>query len=226
MAHFKRVTLAKAGDGMRNAVIMGSRTWASIPEKFRPLEGRLNVVLTRKAKDPAFCSPYPDGVMVASSVSAALELLGATSDVAEIFVIGGQQAYQEAVEMASCERIFVTRVGKDMDCDAFFPAFDEAHYKLVHVSKTRSREGLPYDFVVYERMEEDLEQRIKRMRLVPSAQAGLKVAPLPAALSAATGGSGGQSLHDEYQYLSAIREIIEKGVPSGDRTGTGTRSIF
>jgi dihydrofolate reductase/thymidylate synthase len=225
MAHFKRVTLAKAGDGMRNAVIMGSRTWASIPEKFRPLEGRLNVVLTRKAEDPAFCSPYPDGVLVASSVSAALELLGATSDVAEIFVIGGEQAYKEAVAIASCERIFVTRIAKDMDCDAFFPAFDETHYKLVHVSKTRSRDGLPYDFVVYERSEEGLEQRIKRMRLASPTKAGLHAAPLSAALAAATGGSP-QFLHDEYNYLSAIREIIEKGVPTGDRTGVGTRAIF
>jgi dihydrofolate reductase/thymidylate synthase len=187
---------------------MGSRTWESIPERFRPLAGRLNVVLTRKAQDPSFCSPYPDGVLVAPSVSAAIDMLGAYSDVAETFVIGGQQAYQEAIEMASCERIFVTRIAKDIDCDAFFPAFDEAQYKVVHVSKTRSHEGLPYDFVVYERPE-----------------ACRTTSALPSPALAAAGGAG-QFRHDEYQYLNAIRDIIENGVHSGDRTGVGTRSTF
>merc|ERR1719162_1519017 len=66
MAHFKRVTLAKAdGTTGKNAVIMGRKTWESIPEKFRPLAGRINVVLTRSHADP---SPYPEGVLSADSL--------------------------------------------------------------------------------------------------------------------------------------------------------------
>merc|ERR1719230_798284 len=94
MAHFKRVTTAGAEDGdqRQNAVVMGRRTWESIPEKFRPLPGRVNVVLTSVADEPSFASPYPQGVLVASSVASAASKLAARDDIGEIFVIGGQAA--------------------------------------------------------------------------------------------------------------------------------------
>ena len=68
MAFFKQVTLA-AAEGRRNAVVMGRKTWESIPAKFRPLPGRLNVVLSRAVSDPSSVSPYPEEVLVASSLS-------------------------------------------------------------------------------------------------------------------------------------------------------------
>jgi len=215
MAHFKKVTMAESAKGIlaQNAVVMGRKTWESIPEKFRPLSGRINVVLTRSADDVAFVSPYPADVLVASSVASAVEKLASRTDVAEIFVIGGQAAYQEAVEMPSCARVFLTRIAKDFECDAVFPAFDQSKFQVVHVSKTHSRADVAYDFVVYERPEySDAAKRSSG-------------APLPC-IAAASGGGAGQLLHEEYQYLDAIREIIEKGVHSGDRTGVGTRSIF
>merc|ERR1719384_2855143 len=155
MAHFKRVTMAQSAEDekMLNAVIMGRKTWESIPEKFKPLAGRLNVVLTRSADDSAFVSPYPADVLVASSVASAVEKLASRMDVAEIFVIGGQAAYQEAVEMPNCARVFLTRIAKDFECDAFFPAFDKSKFQVVHVSKTHSRDDVAYDFMVYERPE-------------------------------------------------------------------------
>jgi len=209
LAHFKRVTTSKPpGDGPvgSNAVIMGRKTWESIPEKFRPLAGRVNVVLTKAASEDDFASPYPTGVLVASSVRAAVDILASRKEVEEIFVIGGQAAYQEAIGLPNCDRIFITRIGKDVDCDAVFPAFDSRDYEVVHVSKTRSHEGLPYDFVVYERLE-----------------AASRGQPSP---SLAAAGGRGEFLHEEYQYLQAIREIIEKGVAMDDRTGVGTISTF
>jgi len=211
MAHFKRVTMA-CEEGKQNAVIMGRKTWESIPAKFRPLPGRVNVVLTRAGKDdPAFVSPYPEGVLVAPSVASALEKLSKKEDVESAFVIGGQAAYQEAMEMAACSRIFITRIAKDVECDVFFPAFDDAQFKVVHVSQTQSHKDMPYDFVVYE-----------RLNIEPAAKAMLLASPAP--LTAA--GGAGQLLHEEYQYLDAIREIIEKGIPMSDRTGVGTVSMF
>jgi len=208
MAHFKRVTMA-SGEGKQNAVIMGRKTWESIPAKFRPLAGRVNVVLTRAAsKDPKVASPYPEGVILASSVADAVEKLSARDDVDELFVIGGSAAYQEAVAMPGCTRLYITRIAKDIPCDVFFPAFDEKLYKVSHVSKTQSHQGLPYDFVVYERLGQE-QQKLS----APSA-------PLAAA------GGAGQLLHEEYQYLDAIREIIEKGDTMSDRTGVGTISMF
>merc|ERR1719330_1087318 len=210
MAHFKRVTLAQGTEHekMQNAVIMGRKTWESIPEKFRPLSGRLNVVLTRNADDSAFASPYPPDVLVASSVASAVDKLASRADVAEIFVIGGQAAYQEAVELPSCTRIFLTRIAKDFDCDVFFPEFDQSQFKAVHVSATRSKDDVAYDFVIYER------------------SAGHGKAALQPSASLSVAGRSGQFLHEEYQYLDAIRDIIERGAHSGDRTGVGTRSTF
>jgi len=212
MAHFKRVTTAlpkEVSKGLSNAVIMGRKTWESIPAKFRPLSGRINVVLSRAASEASFESPYPDGVLVAASVASAVEKLAEREDLAEVFVIGGESAYREALEMSCCTRIFMTRIGKDVPCDAFFPAFDEGRFKVTHVSKTSSHDGLPYDFVVYESGDAEAAPLLQK----PSA-----------ALSAAGGAE--QFLHDEYQYLKAIREIMEKGVAMDDRTGVGTVSVF
>merc|ERR1719287_132679 len=199
MAYFKKVTTVGDKASGKNAVVMGRKTWESIPEKFRPLPDRVNVVLTTKASDPGFVSPYPEDVLVAPSVTAATEMLSARDGVAEIFVIGGAAAYKEAVEMPTCEKIFITRVAKDLECDAFFPAFDETQFRVASVSKTRSHKELSYDFVLYERAQPE-------------------AAALPKEIST------GEFLHEEYQYLNAIREIIEKGVSMDDRTGVGTRS--
>jgi len=144
--------------------------------------------------------------MVASSVAGALKALETREDVGDIFVIGGQRAYEEALAMDACQRIYMTRVGKDVECDAFFPAFDETQYAPVHVSKTMSHKELAFDFVVYDKKSVVTLNR-------------------PSATLAAAGGVG-KFLHEEYEYLSAIREIIEKGVSMEDRTGTGTRSMF
>jgi len=137
-------------------------------------------------------------------VANALEKLGARSDVSEIFAIGGEAVYKEALELPACTRIFVTRIAKDIECDAFFPAFDETLYRVAYVSKTSSHEGLAYDFVVYERIKDSIE-----------------VSPALMAL-----GGAGKLLHEEYQYLDLIQKIIEEGYTGDDRTGVGTVSTF
>jgi len=214
MAHFKRVTTAGRDGAVAtaNAVIMGRKTWESIPAKFRPLAGRVNVVLTKAAADADAASTYPEGVLLAPSMAGALDKLSARDDVGEIFVIGGQAAYKEAVEMPGCSHIFMTRIGKDIECDAFFPTIDESKFKAAHVSETHSHNGIPYDFVVYERS--------------GAADPAAGAAPRQPSAALAAVASAGRFLHEEYQYLDAIREIIEKGITMDDRTGVGTRSMF
>jgi len=212
IAFFAKLTTATGfhPSGKSNAVIIGKRTWESIPAKFRPLPGRINVVLTRAAEEAGFESTYPPEVLVAGSVAGAVQQLAARQDVGEIFVIGGAAAYKEAIEMPNCARIFLTRIAKDIECDAFFPSFDDTKFRVVHVSTTRSHGDISYDFVVYERLAEN----------------GLSQVLLRQAFASMKSMGGAALQHEEYQYLNAIREIIEKGVHTDDRTGVGTRSLF
>jgi dihydrofolate reductase / thymidylate synthase len=215
MAFFKRVTMAaEPCAGSQNAVIMGRKTWESIPEKFRPLPGRLNVVLT-SATD----GKYPEGVLTSTSVKAAVETLEARSDISEVFVIGGQAAYKEAIEQPNCVRLYITRVAKDFECDAFFPKFDEKQFQPIHVSPTTSDGDISYDFTVFE--------RVVAQEKGDEAKALVALVRQPsAALAAAFPGCAGQLLHEEYQYLKAIQVIIDRGVHQEDRTGVGIRSMF
>src|SRR3990172_2849902 len=102
-------TTTKASPGKMNAVIMGRKTWESLPEKHRPLAGRLNVVLSRNEL------PLPDGVLRASSLDDAFEKLSAPprhegglrrADVDEVFVIGGASLDEQAIHHPHFEKNF------------------------------------------------------------------------------------------------------------------------
>ncbi len=118
-----------------HTVIMGRKTWDSIPTKFRPLPNRRNIVLTR---NPDLV--LPDGVEQFSSLAAAL----ATHTNESIFVIGGAEVYASALPLA--QRLELTTVHQVIDGDAFFPAFDTTTWK-----ETQHETHDGYDFIRYER---------------------------------------------------------------------------
>lgn len=113
MAYFARVT-KRASPGNTNALIMGRKTWESIPPKFRPLKDRTNIVITRTSGLTA------QGGNVTSSVEEAIEAVEKT-EVTRAFVIGGAQIYKAALERKETKRILLTRVLSDFECDTFFP---------------------------------------------------------------------------------------------------------
>ena len=100
MAHFKRMTAGCP-------VVMGRKTWDSLPPKFRPLPGRRNIVVTRQARWQA------DGAERAGGLREAVALC---ADAAEVWVIGGAQIYAEAAPLA--RRAVVTEIAQDFDGDA------------------------------------------------------------------------------------------------------------
>ncbi|KAI1268488.1 dihydrofolate reductase [Xylariaceae sp. FL1019] len=129
MAYFARVTkrLASSEDHSQNvnAVIMGRKTWESIPPKFRPLKGRLNIVISRSHTEPPVESvdASTEAVKV-SSLEQAIEYLKSGSTVppaAKVFVIGGAQIYGAALQLKEARRVLLTRVLNDFECDTFFP---------------------------------------------------------------------------------------------------------
>jgi len=107
MAHFKALT---AG----HTVIMGRKTWESLPERFRPLPGRRNIVISRQADYPA------TGAELAGSLEAGLALCAADS---KAFVIGGGEIYRQAMSFA--DRLELTEVDQEPAGDAWFPEFSQ-----------------------------------------------------------------------------------------------------
>lgn len=112
-----------------NAVIMGRKTWDSIPEKFRPLKGRLNIVLSRSylGLSRTFLGRQWEGSASdkepykVSSLSVAMYALSLRRDVGKVFVIGGAEIYEAALEDTHTKRVLLTRVLTDFECDTFFP---------------------------------------------------------------------------------------------------------
>ena len=133
LKHFKEITTAGSED-FPNAVIMGRKTWESIPDKFRPLPARLNVVITSQDG-----YALPEGVLKAHSLDNALEVVCNKGDkrIGDIFVIGGAQVFAQAIRHSLCGRIYLTRVHGCFDCDVFFP---EISHKFKEMACSRKFE--------------------------------------------------------------------------------------
>jgi dihydrofolate reductase len=132
MAHFKRTTLGCP-------VIMGRKTWDSLPAKFRPLPGRLNVVLTRQ---PDWSAP---GALCAHSLTEACALCPPDSNA---WVIGGAEIYAQALPLASSA--VVTEIDASFDGDAFAPQFGPQWTETEREQQIPSS-GLSFSFVRYSR---------------------------------------------------------------------------
>eukprot|EP00892_Ulva_mutabilis_P007037 jgi/Ulvmu1/4705/UM002_0436.1 len=128
MAYFKSLTTTPRTPGHRNVVIMGRKTWESIPLKFRPLQHRINIVISRSLATRDH--PTPDSPEhIASDFTAALLLAGAQACVDTIFVVGGGQVYAQAIQNPSCSALHITEIQEDFKCDTFFPDYPD-HFKL------------------------------------------------------------------------------------------------
>ncbi len=130
LAFFKRTTSG-------HPIIMGRKTFDSIG---RPLPNRRNIVVTRNAQ-----WRY-EGVQAAGSLDEAVQLAGD----GEVFVIGGAQIYVDALPLA--DKLIVTEIDADYDCDAFFPAIDPSVWQPVSREPQHSADnGWDYSFVIYQR---------------------------------------------------------------------------
>ena len=134
MAHFKRQTAGAP-------VIMGRKTWDSLPPRFRPLPGRRNIVITRQPDWRA------DGAERVSGLNEALAICERDGS-PEAWVIGGAQIYAEAEPIA--QRAIVTEIARDYEGDAFAPHFGAGWHEVARESHTAAS-GIPYSFVTLER---------------------------------------------------------------------------
>jgi dihydrofolate reductase len=137
MAHFRELTIG-------HPVVMGRRTWDSLPDRFRPLPGRRNVVVTR---NDAWTG---EGAERAGSLAEVLELLG---DASHVFVIGGGELFAEALSRA--DELLLTEIDLQVEGDTFFPRWDRDAFAEMVRETHLSADGTPFAFVTYERTRPD-----------------------------------------------------------------------
>ena len=136
LAHFKRVTL-------NHPVVMGRRTWDSIPPRFRPLPGRTNIVITRQE------DWNETGAQRSSSLRDALQKAeNSCGTSSQVWVIGGAQIYAQAMPLA--DELVVTEIDADLDGDAHAPAIGP-EWQEVAREPFESRTGLRGAFVTWRR---------------------------------------------------------------------------
>jgi dihydrofolate reductase len=133
MARFRELT-------MGHAVVMGRRTWESLPDQFRPLPGRDNVVVTRNPDWSA------QGADRAGSVEDALELLESAP---RVFVIGGGEIYAAALPFA--DELHLTEIDAEIEGDTTFPAWSRDEFEEVERRERVTEGGTPFAFVRYVR---------------------------------------------------------------------------
>lgn len=132
LKRFKALTLG-------HAVIMGRKTWESLPAGFRPLPGRRNIVVTRDA------GYHAKGAAVATSLPGAV----AAAESGEAFVIGGAELYAAALPLA--DRLQLTEIDAAFEGDTWFPAIDPRHWRETARETHHDAAGFGYAFVTYRR---------------------------------------------------------------------------
>ena len=130
LAHFKQTTLGQA-------VVMGRKTWDSLPERFRPLPGRTNIVITRQT------DWHAQGALVAHSLEQAMSLCPAPGP---LWVIGGAEIYAQALPLAST--VVVTEIDVEVQGDAHAPKLG-TEWKEMSRLLQQNEDGLSYSFVIY-----------------------------------------------------------------------------
>lgn len=185
MTFFKTITsTATVG---KNAVIMGRKTWESIPEKFRPLDNRLNVVLS-KNEQVKEALQIPSSVLVETSLPSALATISLLADIDRVFVIGGEQLYREAMADINCDTIYLTSVECNCpDADAFLPPISAENFRLIKRSPALEENGFTFRFQEYKRNEFDDQGE------------------MPGTPTDTTN-------HEEMQYLRTIDDIMRTGM--------------
>lgn len=198
MKFFKDLTTTSSTNHV-NSVIMGKKTWLSLPEKYKPLPGRLNIVVSStlpgcitnnsESSDPININTNDiTKCVVVKSLNDALRIEMPSINIDKRFVIGGHQLFKESMNHEACENVHVTEVPDtikpicDVKADVFFPEIPK------HFAKKSEFKKGDLSFITYKNWRDK---------------------------------SSG-----EYAYLNLLSDILKNGEHKTDRTQTGTKSLF
>jgi len=141
LKHFKKITTETTDPNKVNAVIMGRKTWKSLPESFRPLPGRLNVILSR---NHAF--EHPKECKLFTNLGEAVTALEADPNVEKIFIIGGGTLYRQTIN--HCQTLYITQLDKGFRHDAIFPQIP-SDFSLVEESDPQEENDISFRFQMW-----------------------------------------------------------------------------
>jgi len=194
LEHFRRIT---TGNG-NNIVVMGRKTFETIPHKYRPLNNRINCVITSKYNDIEYRVKNPKVSFYKDFSSFLLNVREehVFHDDTEIFVMGGSQIYKEVINnyRTLCKKLYITLIESNYDCDLFFP--DINLYNYIEV--------------------EDIDEWMGAKNLGQSVEYALSLYK-PRFPNEWSG---------EMQYLNLMKKILEYGETKPNRTGIDTKSLF
>ncbi|XAR59569.1 Dihydrofolate reductase [Bertholletia excelsa] len=221
---FKNVTRTTSDPVKKNAVVMGRKTWESIPPEHRPLAGRLNVVLTRSG---SFDIATAENVLICSSMTSALELLAASPyclAIEKVFVIGGGQILRDALNGPGCDAIHLTEIEANIECDTFIPTVDTSVFQPWYSSFPMVENNIRHSFTTYVRVRKSAVNSLGQIGHPISHCSSestefdvQKFSFLPKEIF---------EKHEEYKYWRLVQDLISNGNPKDDGTGNGTLSNF
>ncbi|MDT8412065.1 MAG: dihydrofolate reductase [Vicingaceae bacterium] len=134
MQFFKQTTL-------NHHIITGRKNYISIPEKFRPLANRTNIMLTRQN------NYTEENCVVLNSLETALDFAKKNNET-EVFIIGGGQIYKEAIDKGLVDKMYITHVHQSFEGDTFFPEIDSSKWQKTSEEHHIKDEKHAYDFSI------------------------------------------------------------------------------
>ena len=200
LSYFKDVTTRKReNQDCNNIVIMGRKTWDSLPRK--PLPNRTNVILSQNLDSETsneIMNKYKD-TFVRNNIFTYLNEISSSghNEDTNIFIIGGSQIYEAIMKETSNYNIniYATEIYQEFECDTFFPNIDSDVFGLTYVSEFKQENGIHFRHKIYK-----THSSISHEELWTNSE--------------------------EMQYIDTLKEILSEGQENIDRTNVGTKSIF
>lgn len=148
--YFKEITTKTEDLAKHNAVIMWRKTWESIPSKFKPLSDRINCIISTSIKQENNNSKIDDFVLYYNSLDNALNELEKKENVENIFIIWWSKIFDEALKHKNVDKIYLTEIDWDFDCDTFVD-LDLENFDIESMWTIQEENGIHFRFMVYKK---------------------------------------------------------------------------